>query len=83
MNNNYQQPHPGDSKATVALVMGILALVVSGLIFGILGIIFASQARKLGYEGGKATAGLVMSIIGLVFNAITLIVCVPILCAAL
>jgi len=77
----YQEPNPSDSKATLALVMGILALVLNGLIvFGILGLVFASQARKMGNTSGKVTAGFVMSIIGLVFGILAWFVCVPALC---
>ncbi|MCL2619753.1 MAG: hypothetical protein FWD97_02305 [Defluviitaleaceae bacterium] len=57
-------PPPGDGKATLAMVMGILSIFI-GPIFGILGLIFASQAKKEGFEGGKLTAAYVCSAVGL------------------
>lgn len=65
---NYQQPyrHPGESAATGALICGIISLFVFGFILGIIAIVQASSAKKLGYVGGKATAGMVLGIIGIV-----------------
>jgi hypothetical protein len=75
--------HPSKGLATASLVMGILALVLDGIIFGILGIIFAAIAKKKGFEGGVATAGLVMSIIGLVLGIVIYAVCGPLICSML
>jgi len=78
-------PNAGKGLAVAALVMGILALIniwlmVPGIIFGILGIIFAAVARKQGNTGGMAIAGLIMSIIGLVLSGILLATCGPLFC---
>ncbi|MCL2575905.1 MAG: hypothetical protein FWE33_05675 [Defluviitaleaceae bacterium] len=62
----YKQP--GDGKATGSLVLGIISVVCCGsLPFGLIGLILALSAKKDGFTGGKMTAGLVLSIIGLVF----------------
>ena len=67
---------PGDGKATAALVLGIIAIACTGIIPGIIGIILASQARKEGYTGSKATIGLVLSIVGI---AMWLLILLPII----
>lgn len=69
--------------AIAALVLGILAVVFAfggpwawvGIIAGIIGIILAVMARKQA-KTGQATAGLVLSIIGLVLSAILWLACV-------
>jgi len=78
-------PNAGKGMAVAALVMGILALLnmlwmVPGIIFGLLGIIFAAVSRKQGNTGGMAIAGLIMSIIGLVLSGLFLAVCGPAFC---
>ncbi|MCL2855036.1 MAG: DUF4190 domain-containing protein [Defluviitaleaceae bacterium] len=55
---------PGDGKATLAMVMGILSIFF-GPLFGILGLVFAGQAKKEGNAGGKLTAAYVCSCVGL------------------
>ena len=82
----YGTPHtpPGQGMAIASLVMGILGLVTgfffAGLLFGILGIIFAMSARKQGYTGGIATAGLVTSIISVAFGGLMFLICTPLMC---
>jgi len=68
--------------AIAGLVFGILALIqCCSLLFGILGIVFSciakSQIKKqpgILTGDGMATAGLVMSIVGMVINIILLVV---------
>ena len=67
----------GDAPgATAALVFGILSLLVCGLIFGLLAISKANEAKKAiranpNLTGaGKATAGMVLGICGIVFMVI-------------
>ena len=78
----YQQPYgaavPGNGKATASLVLGILSLIIlCGLPLGIIGIVLGVQARNAMPEGtpdrGKATAGLVCSIIGCAWGGIAII----------
>lgn len=64
-----------NTNSVISLIMGILSLVfcccsVLGIIPAIVGIIMANKAKKNGETGGAATAGLVCSIIGLVFGII-------------
>ncbi|MBP5357606.1 MAG: DUF4190 domain-containing protein [Treponema sp.] len=71
-----------NGMAIASLVMGILSLVSIvfsvfawiGLIFGIMAIIFGVVANKAGKDG-KATAGLVMGIVGTAICAIVFISC--------
>ena len=75
---------PGKGLAIGSLVCGIVSLVfcwtgcvaIISLITGIVGIILSVNAKKQGFIGGMSTAGLVMSIIGLIFGGITFIACV-------
>jgi len=65
---------PGRGLAIASLVLGIASLFL-GLIVGIVGIVLAILAKKQGFNGGIATAGLVLSIIGIVFGVFWLILC--------
>lgn len=66
--------HDPTSKATLALVMGVLSIVglaipLLGVIFGVAGINAAKQGMKSSAKG-KATAGMVLSILFLVISII-------------
>jgi len=76
--------------AVAGLVLGILSLVGGSIpganafpcwLFGIVGIILSSIARKK-QPSGMATAGLVLSIIGTILSLITFIACVACATAA-
>lgn len=80
----YQQPYvqspygaymPENGTATASLVCGILSLILllAGLILGIVAIATGASAQKKGNRSGKATAGIVMGIIGTTWNALYLI----------
>lgn len=81
MENN---PVPGKGAATASLVCGIVAIVLwffgitslISFILGIIGIILANNAKKVGFEGGIQTAGFVLSILGTVFGAIIFVSCI-------
>lgn|SRR5688572_29953096 len=74
-----------NSKAVLALVMGIISIVLSwvpiiGTVLGILAIVFANQSKRLIAENpdlastkGMTTGGLVTGIIGLCLSVIYLI----------
>ncbi|MCM1055748.1 MAG: DUF4190 domain-containing protein [Bacteroides sp.] len=76
-------PQPGKGLATASLVCSIFSLVVSytgplailGIILGIIAIVTAACAKKKGFVGGMATAGLVMGIIGTVISLIFFVSC--------
>lgn len=63
--------------AIASLVLGILSLLFIGfgILFGIAGIITGIMSRKES-SSGMATAGIVMSIIGLAFCVVAFIACV-------
>ncbi|MGE7760095.1 DUF4190 domain-containing protein [Peribacillus sp. NPDC097895] len=70
-----------NSKAIVALILGVLSLLIPvlGIIIGIVGLIFASKSKQeinLSGETGKGlmTAGKVCSIIGIILNVIMILI---------
>lgn len=78
--STYQQPQKNkqNNMALASLIMGIIGIVTScccfgGLIFGSLGIVFALLSKTQDRFEGNALAGLITSIIGLVFTAIVFI----------
>ena len=90
----YQPPYPpvqpGKNLATASLVMGIASLVLwwasyfalAGIGLGIAAAICGSKAKKQGFVGGMATAGMVTGIIGAVLCALGFILCTVVICAA-
>lgn len=74
----------GNSKATVALVCGILAIVFSfipivGIILGIVAIVFAGKAVRMFGLSGKATGGKVCGILGIVFSVLMIVFTVAVM----
>ncbi len=80
------EQQPGKGAATASLVLGIISLIgllISWIPFislisigcGIAGIICSASAKKAGFVGGIRTAGLVMSIIGLIIGCIGFVSC--------
>jgi len=72
--NNYQSKGNGAGFAVASMVLGIIALSLMIIppfamfvspMLAIIGIVFASLARRGGHKSSKATAGLVCSIISL------------------
>lgn len=65
---------PGRGKAIASLVLGIVAMTVPipilDIIAGIVGLVLYSSARREGYSGGLATAGLICSVLGTVWATI-------------
>ena len=86
-NNSASQPVPGKGNAIAAMVLGIIGCVfcwwgvvnIISLALSIVGLILAIKARKEMVGGvpgrGMATAGLVLSIIGLVLSGIGVLAC--------
>lgn len=82
-NNQYTpETEVAPAKKTMAiwsLIMGIASLVCSccggGLLWGILGVVFASSSKKNNEDGdGMAKAGKIMGIIGIVLSVIAAII---------
>ena len=81
----YNPPKKNDGKAVAGLILGIISIVSgcsgSGVLFGILGIVFSCMSRKEaknnpnGTTGnsGLATGGLICSIIGIVISVIMIL----------
>lgn len=78
---------PGKNAAVGSLVCGIISVVLSftgvtvygplvGLILGIVALILAANSKKAGFEGGIRKGGLVLGILGTIFNGITFVACV-------
>ena len=69
----------GVASLVLGIISVVLALLFSGFgwlaaILGLVGIVLGSSARKKG-QGGIATAGLVLSIIGLVLGLLMYVAC--------
>ena len=70
-----------NTNAVAGLVLGILSLVlnfvpylgITTLPVGIVGLILSVKGRKIEYKKGMATAGMVLSIIGLALWALLLL----------
>jgi hypothetical protein len=82
-NSNNQFPiqmnHPGfegERFATGALVCGLVGLVFFGFIFGIIALVMAKKAKKLGVSNGKTTAATILGWIniigGIIFGIIVI-----------
>lgn len=79
-----QQPEqPGKGQATASMILGIVTLVciffgygaLLGIITGIIGLILGIKSKKQA-PSGMATAGIVMSAIGLGLCLLTFVACV-------
>ena len=69
-----RQERNASSSASLSIVLGVLGWVLSwfiipGIVMGIIGIIKATNAKKLGYKGKSWIVGLVFSILALVSGA--------------
>lgn len=64
--------------STASLVMGILSIVCCccgwvGIVFSVLGIIFAMVSREEGSMNNQSKAGLILSIIGIVLAVLVIV----------
>ncbi|MCL2748196.1 MAG: hypothetical protein FWE59_06040 [Oscillospiraceae bacterium] len=75
----------GNGAATAAMVCGIISLPAyfAGVILGIIAVVQGVRAKRLGYKGGKATAGIVMGSIGIVLCCIFWVIIVLLFIAML
>lgn len=79
----YQSYQPAyqekNNMATASLVMGILSLcsicccMLFGIVFGVLGIIFAIMSKKGDRMDGQAKAGFILSIVGIAVTVLVII----------
>jgi cbb3-type cytochrome oxidase subunit 1 len=73
------QSAPSNGKAIASLVLGIVSIVFCvygiGIVTGIIGLVLGISAKKEN-PSGMATAGIVLSIIGIVISGITLFACI-------
>lgn len=73
---NYKSySEPGKGLAIASLITGIVSLIMFAIICGTLAIVFGAIAKKKGYFGGMATAGLVLGIVGIVLWLLMLVFC--------
>ena len=78
----------GKGLAIASMVLGIVGLVFTffingliGLILGIIGLVLASKSKQLGFTGGMRTAGFVTSLISVILGAV-LFVLAAVACVA-
>lgn len=74
-----RQVNNTDSKATGALVCGILSILLSfsvfiSIVLGIVAIVLASQVAKQAIANGRAKAGKVCGIVGIVLSVLSVII---------
>ena len=82
--NNNNQVVPGKGAATASMVLGIIAVVlwffgvtaIGSVVLGIIGLILAGNAKKAGFNCGIRTAGLVLSLIGLIGGGLVFVACI-------
>ena len=80
--NSNDISQPGKGFAIASLVLGIVSLLfiiffpLVGLVVSIVGVVCATKAKSSGYNGGMQTAGVVCSLIGLIFNGLYFVACV-------
>ena len=75
---------PGQNEAVVSLILGIIAVVlwffgyssIISVVLSVVGLVYASKSKQLGYDGPMRTAGFVLSLIGLIGGALVFIACV-------
>ena len=83
-NNDRGGQVPGQNEAVVSLVLGIIAVVlwffgyssIVSVVLGVVGLVYASKAKQLGFNGGIRTSGFVLSIIGIIGGAFVFIACI-------
>jgi type III secretory pathway component EscU len=83
-NDNRGGQVPGQNDAVVSLVLCILSVVlwffgyssILSVVLGVVGLVYASKAKQLGFDGGIRTAGFVLSLIGVIGGAFVFIACI-------
>ena len=76
------QDPPGKSAAITSMILGIISAVfvffgrggIASAILGIIGLIYAKNAKKAGYEDVTETIGFVLSLVGLIVGGIAFVV---------
>lgn len=68
-------PQPGKGFAIAAMVCGIVSFFCFGIVLGVLAIVFGVVAKKKGYMGAMATAGIVCGVVGLALYVVTMVFC--------
>lgn len=75
---------PGQEAAVASLVLGILSVIcwffgsstLLSILFGVLGLLLAGNAKRSGFDGSLRTAGFVLSLIGLIGGSLVFVACV-------
>ncbi len=83
-NNGRGNQLPGQNEAVVSLILGIIAVVlwffgyssIVSVVLSIVGLVYASKSKQLGYDGPMRTAGFVLSIVALAGGVLIFIACV-------
>ncbi|MGI6731993.1 MAG: hypothetical protein ACOX5F_08930 [Anaerovoracaceae bacterium] len=75
---------PGESAATISLVLGIISVLcwffgyssIISIVLGIIGLVQSSNSKKAGFNGGTRKAGFILSLIGLIGGGLIFVACV-------
>ena len=68
----YQNPE-AVRAADTAFICGIIGLFVIGLILGIIAVVQARKAKRLGYTDSKASTGFVLGVVAIVINVLSFV----------
>ena len=75
---------PGQNEAVISLVLGIIAVIlwffgyssIISIMLAIVGLVYASKSKQLGYNGPMRTAGFVLSLVDLIGGALIFVACI-------
>lgn len=82
--NGNNEDEPGKNAAVTSLVLGIIGVAcfifgytsIASLVLGVIGLVFASNAKKAGFNGSIRTAGFILSVISVIGGALFFVACV-------
>ena len=82
--NGNNEDEPGKNAAVTSLILGIIGVAcfifgytsIASLVLGVIGLVFASNSKKAGFNGSIRTAGFILSVISVIGGALFFVACV-------